>query len=766
MPVPVADTDIPFGNIAPDIDPDRLRADKARQLLQACLAHSAFEVCALGQVRIGDSGDIGDLIVVECCDGTVPSRNLVGIKNRERLALVYCENQEVPYSVRALRKGFPVTLHQNHVASGDPASLCLYFEPWTAVEREWTEQKFLQRILWWLRETANDRLHRLDQPLEQLYFEPSFEIVLPPGLAQNTTELSDTISFVRVSGPCNKRLIVRAMSGQVGTAGQLPFAEWLSITPDPVRHGTIEPHPNNLQELDRQFRERGSGLLSLLKDAVKAKITPKGVDRSSGAFTLLLVHSTIESDSDDRRKKKLYGFQVKGGIAEIAISLGLVIEGEDKMLYLDHQIGSVTTNELSCDADETAGRDIDIFPVAISQAITKEDARLASGVPGDSGNFKGVLAGLGALGSVLANLWGRSGWGCWTFVDNDTIATHNLVRHNATDIDVGRSKAEVVSEHTSSIYYPGQNDPVAIHSKLLDPDTPELEAALSDAQLVVDATTTLAMPRDYSVAGHYPRACSAFLTPSGLSSVLLAEDDKRSLPLHALEAQYYRALINEPWAKDHLKGHAGHVWVGAGCRDASLIISAELIQLHGSNLARQIRKHCMRSAAQICVWNLDDDTGSVSAVSLPTAPIRTEKQGEWRIIWDDAIIQKLNEMRSSALPAETGGIIVGYFDQKLKHTYVVDVQAAPADSDRSPTSFVRGVAGLVAFRDACRDRTAYIVDYIGEWHSHPAGASSTPSNLDEALIGHLAETMGRDGLPALMAIVSERGIGFTLKEMA
>ncbi|MGX7767260.1 hypothetical protein ACWREW_19060 [Escherichia coli] len=33
---------------------------------------------------------------------------------------------------------------------------------WSAVERNWTPERFIERIFWWLRESAEQRLHRED----------------------------------------------------------------------------------------------------------------------------------------------------------------------------------------------------------------------------------------------------------------------------------------------------------------------------------------------------------------------------------------------------------------------------------------------------------------------------------------------------------------------------------------------------------------------------------------------------------------------------
>ncbi|WP_366145451.1 Mov34/MPN/PAD-1 family protein [Methylovulum sp.] len=59
--------------------------------------------------------------------------------------------------------------------------------------------------------------------------------------------------------------------------------------------------------------------------------------------------------------------------------------------------------------------------------------------------------------------------------------------------------------------------------------------------------------------------------------------------------------------------------------------------------------------------------------------------------------------------------------------------------------------------------TANIVGYIGEWHSHPPLYSAQPSSTDYQLIHTLAETLSKDGQPALMIIVSSNNITITVQ---
>ena len=50
-----------------------------------------------------------------------------------------------------------------------------------------------------------------------------------------------------------------------------------------------------------------------------------------------------------------------------------------------------------------------------------------------------------------------------------------------------------------------------------------------------------------------------------------------------------------------------------------------------------------------------------------------------------------------------------------------------------------------------------MLEYIGEWHSHPNGASTTPSNDDINVFEWLTVLMKRDGLPAVMMIIGDNG---------
>lgn len=127
-----------------------------------------------------------------------------------------------------------------------------------------------------------------------------------------------------------------------------------------------------------------------------------------------------------------------------------------------------------------------------------------------------------------------------------------------------------------------------------------------------------------------------------------------------------------------------------------------------------------------------------------------------KIVWDAEIRQKIRSQRSAHFPNETGGVLLGYFDHISQKVFIVDALPAPDDSREEVTGFIRGTAGLETAIKTANDRTANIVGYVGEWHSHPQNHSSDPSHDDIKLLRHLAISLMDEGKVALMLIVGEK----------
>jgi len=77
------------------------------------------------------------------------------------------------------------------------------------------------------------------------------------------------------------------------------------------------------------------------------------------------------------------------------------------------------------------------------------------------------------------------------------------------------------------------------------------------------------------------------------------------------------------------------------------------------------------------------------------------------------------------------------------------------DSRQSPTYFERGAKDLKPQVDAIHLRSAGTIQYVGEWHSHPKGASARPSGDDEEVFAYLQSHLEPTGSPYAMFICGE-----------
>jgi len=699
--------------------------------------------------KLDDDYGSSEMIVIDCLSDGVPAKNKVGIKYRERLALRFFQNEKIFPQVRALRKEFPETYHQNHVINGEPASLCIYSELWSSVVRSWTPEKHLRDIRNWLEQTACGTLHGEDQPLEPFFFEGCrFRMILPVDfedkIGRNEWALIAKPRIIKDDSSTLQGYFVPTKDSSAHSSISL-YTEEIQLPP--LVHGRIERTPATLGELHDQFSSRGVDLASLLFDKIRVRSEGVGLSKSEKEFTLLVLIIPLQrSDDQEIERSQKKGFCLCAGLVTIGVNSGILNEHDGKYWFTPAIGGEVEISQ--------EWRSIAIEPMELLKPFTRELARNMSGI--ESEGPIGVLAGAGSLGSAMHNIWTRQGWGKWHLIDPDLVNPHNLARHAALEFQNGTNKVDALRVIEHNIYPHEHETPDTFAESAVDFSIEAIVTTIDNVELIVDATTTLNVPRELAVRESASRSISTFITPSGLGAVLLAEDSHRDIRLDVLEAQYYRTVINNYWGEHHLEGNNGSVWVGAGCRDMSAIIPYDLIQLHASTLARHIRIKSESSNSSINIWNCNPETGEILAVSeSPSIPINVNLDA-FTLVWSEAIKEKVRVLREESLPVETGGILLGYFDLELSRIYVVDVYPAPDDSQEEATGFIRGVEKLQEKVDEAMHRTANIVGYLGEWHSHPPGASANPSGDDIYLLSHLANALNNDGLPALMLIVGEQ----------
>ena len=707
--------------------------------------YSLIEICRYIPPSLGVPAE--EIFIVEIsCDG-VPSNNNLGIDFIERLAICVPRESKKLVEVFALRKNFPLLMHQNSVLPGMPPSLCLYQESPRNVFRTWTAPSFLKRIQYWLEHSARGTLHPDDQPVEQLFFTSEYELILP----WNFDELQNTNFFVRKTFHQKDKGVTLFLSDTPLDDSE-NIASIINITLPPVVHGRIESDFGSLGQLSDTLMTRGINLVEMLSQKIEEKVG-NGISVSQDAeLTVILMQINIIRSSDDKNTKVFHkAYLVSNGELSIGENMGVLYRPphDNQMYYVEQKASFSMPN------NKDNWRNILIWPMEILRCLDRSSARSQSGIKTEGPS--GTLIGAGALGSALLDLWTRSGWGEWDVIDNDHIKPHNLVRHQANVDLIGANKA-VAAIYLVNRIMAGAAKGEAINADACELTDTRVTDTLRSSQLIVDASTTLDYPRIISGFNDFSRHLSVFVTPNANAGVLLLEDVDRKKRLRTIEAQYYRAILSEKWGENHLAGNRGTYWSGASCRDISLVMPYSNIVKYASIFAEQMPLLIPEREAAIRIWQADSITGAIAAYSIEVREELCLPFDSMNIYIDVGIQEKMHSQREASLPKETGGVLLGYYDFNINAIVVVDALPAPKDSKASTGYFERGLHGVVESVVKASQRTAGIVGYIGEWHSHPRGADVMPSNEDKFQLAYLTQGLAEEGLPAVMLIIGDDGL--------
>ena len=725
-----------FPALGDPLEPEALTFDHSRQVRDALASYPGASLVEARR-QVTETGD-EELLVVEI-ETDLPQDTDYDIRAPERLVLGFERDDRGYPTVQALRTDFPAVPHLYWTPRGEPRSLCLYEAPWAEVRLRWTGAGFLGDIARWLARTAIGELHDADQPLEPFLFGPRRIVVIPDGLFEGDAKWKASVA-VTVDGREGKLAVLKLLA--VGE-NELPEAACLhavTAVGEPAVQDAMHDCPRNMMELIELLRLGGIDLVSVLVDQLGLLFEGGREPREEDGLLLLVKLPRRRRPAGATEALETWAFAI-GPIRDAAVATGH---------YAASGRGEPLGRLLEPQFDEARACDVVVEALRTVRALDRAAAKFHSGLDPGSEDPAVVLVGAGALGSQLHNHLSRMGWGRWTLIDEDTVLPHNVVRHRLGEHAVGFPKA--IALHYASVIETPHNPAELVFAEdfLAIRESKEMLAACRDADLILDLSTSIAVARYLAVDLESPaRRASLFLNPSGRDAVMLMEDAGRSLPLDALESQYYRAVLRDCRLDQHIRRERTFRY-SAGCRDVTARIGQDDVALASALLARQVRSADDHAAA--AVWQQEAD-GSVRRVEIPLFDvIRVECDG-WCFVLDSALIEHVGSLRRARLPGETGGVLIGYFDVSRQYVYVVDALPAPRDSDEREDAFIRGFADLRDEIHRIEARTGGQVGYVGEWHSHPDGAGVVMSDDDSELLRQIADEVRADGQPGVMMIV-------------
>jgi hypothetical protein len=712
----------------------------ARELVSLATGGSLHGVALLGVRHCATRG----LVAVGLkLDVERPQDLVHDIRAVEPIAVVFGANGDQP-SVISLRPDFPDTFHQNWAPPGGPYALCIDDRPWAEARLTASAFDIMRRAQLWLAKAARGDLHDPAQPPDPLFFGSQLGLILPTAALSPGPEPVELLGFIRAD---NQNLIITLAANPTGQ--QPSWMTVLALQAQPQSMARLRHAPQTLVDLAAELEPLGIQLLDHLKKRLKAwhGLGAEHVRRLSTRLAIVVVFPVGMAGQPDMHDVRAFLTHATAG--DIGVALGVLHANTS-------DVGDKRAYMLALPEGAASVEPLVIEPAQVHFAL---DRRLAAAIAGRSApdHRRVVMVGAGSLGSQVASSLAREGAFSWTIVDEDHLLPHNLARHALFAGDIGAPKAAAVAGRLSGLI----GEPVAAFAcnilKPKDEIAPNLQAALKEAEIIIDASASVAVSRHLSdLAEIGARRVCAFFNPAGNSVALLTESQDRSVTLRDLEAQYHRLVLSENELRGHLGGDGAGIRYTGSCRALTNRIPASNAAILSALAAKGIEAALADANAAITIWTLGL-TGEVRRLQRLGAPVNSLNCGEWTVTYDAVLLENLGTMRNSMLPSETGGVLLGVVDRMRKSIHVAHALPPPEDSSGSATAFERGVENLAARVHAASAATMHQLRYVGEWHSHPDQTPVFPSATDCVQLLWLGQELAIEGLPGLMAIAGQDG---------
>ncbi len=667
----------------------------------------------------------------------IPQHPAVPLLAHEPVTLLFNKADAHAPHVYSARADFPLDLdlvHTNRDAEGDGVALCIWEENWDNLSRTLTGQALVERLRRWFAQTASGDVHPADQGLEPLLPMNVHTLVMPAGHPEGPWHL------VRGSDVEGRITLVLETGVPAGPMPSLSFALFELRLP-PVVHGALRTPPSTLAGLVALIGDLGGDLLTPLQAWLRE---PAQCSNAAAFLPLLLIVIPMKrSDEDAVEGYEVWGYGMAENMAVIGEHLGATFTAD-----IDGK--SVTQTALG-----KAPGDMDALKLMPWRVVHQLDRALARAYAATTRSEDATLVaiGAGAIGSNLVSNSVKAGIGRWTIIDHDIVLPHNTVRQTQGMMAVGLPKAEALRWDADRLL--AESGSVAICADFLHPGefAAEIATGLDAADLAIDLSASPAVVGHLADHPDVQRAASFFFSPDGSDLVVLAEDADRTLRLDEIEAQYFLASGASALLRGHLAAaRVDRVRYANACQDLTRPLAPWQVQMLSGLATGRLLRILDAAEASAQVWRLCPDTGLVIPVPIDMAGVYRVAGEETRVSISKNVVASMRDYRAAQSPNETGGILIGSFDLKRNILHIVSALPAPADSEQSPTYFVRGARDLRPLMDDLAEQSAGQLHYVGEWHSHPDGAAARPSGEDEQLFSYLGDHIGPGGYPFAMMI--------------
>ena len=376
-----------------------------------------------------------------------------------------------------------------------------------------------------------------------------------------------------------------------------------------------------------------------------------------------------------------------------------------------------------------------------------------------------LFVGCGALGSKISLSLARMGVIKQSLVDNDIILPHNLAR-NALTFDSFENdniyKSNAMQMIITAMYKKALCK--SYKDKIMDFPIEKL----NENDYIIDCTAS-GIVLDYfvSTSGINTPIIRAEIADEGRLGFTFIENKSENVNIKDLRyVLYYEALKNETiynWLNKVAKNETDFAHqefsIGFGCSSDTMIIDDAVINIHAGITTSIIKNLSSDDFGSIYI-NLyhQNDLTKNSVFKITVEPYKVIKNDDWTIKTNQSVLNKIYSIANDKL--ENGGIFIGNVDNKDKVVRILDI-FIPPDNQRSCLFLVRGQIDIEKHLNYISKRTAGLITYVGEWHTHPNMATQM-SKTDENTFTGMAKELAKIQFPALLGIFNGNNETFYL----
>lgn len=712
--------------------------------------------------------------------GTV---NNVDIRSEEPIFLLL-EKQNYPFKAPLAwsnRRDFPKDglPHLNPKPPGSPANFCLHrgsIDTWFS---EHTITEFVERVQGWLSDAASDRLMREEDGFEATRIDDSLGYcIFEPAKIQKKV-IEEWRSHHNRGGYCfiSYRLI--------NNPKKEPLVDGNSSYAIQYEYSVIDENLSKVLSLSKKINDLYTEsypidryLFGILMWPPKREI-PQFFGELPGNFQQLLefaekIQFPLKTASNSYLSKDMHLLS--------GIPITFVIPRPRKILRSKSNLEFLTflvlDDKWSKSLSDMDTKNTKVWPMRQRTPLTISLARDISSHPPEFEVGKLLFLGCGAVGSKFALHLVKSG-GCkkMTFADYDDLSPHNLVRHGLLSESLGVNKAQAMKDVVEKIFYADKDsiDITAIKENIMDIFLKGNHDILRQHKWLIDATAAINI-RDVLIDQKLPSSLSIArceIADNGKLGFLSIEGPNRNPRLDDMLFYLYDLAIDNAeisnWLQSTKKQRDSNpetnleeIGIGISCSSETMRLGDDSVSFHTSLFSLGFNKKCIdtrsRGFLQISCNDLSKSTCYVHSHEIaPVSILRDEFHKNWEIRITASARAKIMECLRASGRNETGGLLIGQIDSKNKRVYITRILTAPPDSRCWPYAFERGVLDVPEDVKMIREKTGGMIDYVGEWHTHPGGGKRL-SATDHDAVRKIRKVLDPALRPTMVMIVTKDGV--------